>query len=656
MSSHSRSDSSSERENAAKSKSRKSKTASTGGHEYAPIPCEYAAYEDEEDSTDYPGEGSSPDPNSPTTTVMIYLAGDNNLTDECIYALTELKKARPSNLVRIYVQFDPSDEFLPTQRYEINRCGAQYYESPLALDLIDQFPFRKESKKCLKIKPPYGERRERKGESGTGDPRMLFNFVAFCVDQPHKPQPAPKTDHYVLIICGHGAGIQRDFLLRDDRPDGYLTIYELRSALKLMRTRLKGKDPAKEFKLDLFGMDVCLMSMAEITYELRDVVKVAIGNESYSPAAGWPYCETIRKIDRRASREKAAFTDDVWETIARNIVKAYVGFYSDYWLGGLSVSMSALRAYRMEELTDRVRALAHEMTKELNKEWRSREQSYRPGTTGMTDPHLLGVNEKEYARQWSRKRYPPLRFSDALTLAHWRTQSYNGELYVDLADFCDCLAEYFPENSNITRVCHRLSYFIKKHFVIESCTFGRSYQYSHGVSIYFPWQSVVPYYGNSIKFPSRSKWLTFLNMYLKVTRRAPRFFDCEHHDERVNEETKRKLLDLKLKLIEKNFPDVRMGPDKMGPDKMGMDEVGNPIHSMRNPPIVFIPDCCTSPTRRLINAAAEFWLMRDEFDPKELLPDPRIEKLEETNPGWPLLTEEQAVTPEQLKADNVDQG
>ena len=53
-------------------------------------------------------------------------------------------------------------------------------------------------------------------------------------------------------------------------------------------------------EIGIFGMDVCLMSMAEVTYELRGYVKYAIGSESYSPAAGWPY---------RAMQFKAALRD-----------------------------------------------------------------------------------------------------------------------------------------------------------------------------------------------------------------------------------------------------------------------------------------------------------------------------------------------------------
>lgn len=640
MSSQSEPDSSSERE-AAQSKSQEYQTESTARSEHKPRTRADAKSDYEEWPPYCPPVESPANDHGPTTTVMIYLAGDNNLTDECIYALTELKKARPSHLVKIYVQFDPSDEYLPTQRYEINRCGPDHYKGPLVEDLIDQFPFTHESEQCLEIKPAYGEQRERKGESGTGDPRMLFNFVAFCVDQPHKPQPAPKTDQYVLIICGHGAGIQRDFLLRDNRPDGYLTIYELRSALRLMRKKLKGKG-YKDFKLNLFGMDVCLMSMAEITYELGGLVDIAIGCESYSPAAGWPYCETIKKIDFTAREKTESFSDEVWRAIAKEIVKAYVRFYSDYWLGGLSVAMSALDVRYVDRLKHLVRGLANEMIYELHKEW-DEDQHHLYGA----DDDSKSKDEKDDKRR-RRKRYPPLSFSDALTLAHWRTQSYNGELYVDLADFCDCLAEYIPEDQEIARLCHELAYFIRKHFVIESCTFGRNYQYSYGVSIYFPWQNLVPYYGASIRFPEESNWISFLNTYLKVTRRRPRFIDCDHLVEDLDDR-------LRNKLAKQNLSEVRMGPDRMGPDRMGLDEGGNPIHSMRNPPIVFIPDCCTEPEVRELNAKAQLWLMKDGLELKDMLPDPKIKALEAKNLAWSLLTTEQRAVPEQFEADNVDE-
>ena len=597
----------------------------------------------ENQNPEEPGEINAPrqEPDHSTTTLMIYLAGDNNLSEECIFALTELKRARASRRVRIFAQYDPCDEFLPTQRYEINRYGPDHWDRPLAEDFTDQFPFRRESPNHLHIRPPYGERRERRGEGGTGDPKMLYNFVAFCVDQ------HPKTDHYVLIICGHGAGVQRDFLLRDHRPDGNLTIHELRYALRMMHETLHGKDPSKRFKLDILGMDVCLMSMAEITYELRGFVDIAIGCESYSPAAGWPYRQTVRHIDSLSEKGQLKFLRD-WENVARNIVKEYVRFYSDYWLGGLSVSMSALRVNQVERLEEYVRALALDMLDELNNEADKRKRHFEneehADDQRQTEADLDSATKDHWAR-----RHPRLLFSDALVLAHWRAQSYNGELYVDIADFCKCLADYAPYQ--IARSCYRLARFIEREFTILSCSFGRNYQYSHGVSIYFPWSSLVPYYGASIDFPADSKWIAFLKTYLEVTRRDPRRIPiCADNKDREEIQEEK---ELQRRLRRKNLADVRMGSDRMGSDRMGYDEGGNPISSMRNPPIVFIPDCCVDQRIRHLNADVQEKLMHD-VELNELLPDPRVQEFEARTPVRTLLNMQSPIEPPELETERDD--
>src|SRR6185437_1019962 len=73
-------------------------------------------------------------------TVMVYLAGDNNLTTECMFALTEMKDARLNRDVNVVAQFDPSDPFLPAHRYEINRSTKN---NSLYHDIIDRARFRK---------------------------------------------------------------------------------------------------------------------------------------------------------------------------------------------------------------------------------------------------------------------------------------------------------------------------------------------------------------------------------------------------------------------------------------------------------------------------------------------------------------------------------
>jgi hypothetical protein len=460
-------------------------------------------------------------------TVMVYLAGDNNLSEECVFALTEMKKAGISDDIEVFAQFDPRDDFLPTQRYQINRRGQGSEHGPLTEDIIDHVPFKKESSKCKPMRPLNGDRTVGEGESYTGDPAGLYNFIGYCVEF----HPA---EHYLVVVCGHGAGIQKDYLLKDESPDGYLTLCELRKVFKWVNenfTDAKGE----QLVIDILGLDACLMSMAEICYELKGLVKVAVGSESYSPAAGWPYRQILGKLVAwSASQSNSQTTPDVPAQVARSIVDEYVAFYSDYWLGGLSVAQSALDVGKVDELKEKVKIFAECMTRELN------------------------------------NKVATEAFTAALVLAHWDSQSYNGELFVDLADFCNCLAKRYP-NSEVAKVCEATSCFILQDFVLRSCYSGRKYQYSYGVSIYFPWDFVLPYYKPSLGFPSKSKWVDFLMEYTTATRRPPRD---------VTEKTDEVLWHL-------NLSGSKMGSDKMGSDKAPE----NPVHSMRNPPIVFRPNC-----------------------------------------------------------------
>ena len=59
-------------------------------------------------------------------TVMVYLAGDNNLTDESVFALTEMKNAVISDdRVAVIAQLDPKSGSIPSHRYVINRGPAE---------------------------------------------------------------------------------------------------------------------------------------------------------------------------------------------------------------------------------------------------------------------------------------------------------------------------------------------------------------------------------------------------------------------------------------------------------------------------------------------------------------------------------------------------
>src|SRR5262245_7985382 len=72
-------------------------------------------------------------------TVMVFLAGDNNLSAECVYSLTEMKKANLNGRINVIAQFDPQDEYLPSRRYKITNNAVP---GMLVLNNLDRAPFQ----------------------------------------------------------------------------------------------------------------------------------------------------------------------------------------------------------------------------------------------------------------------------------------------------------------------------------------------------------------------------------------------------------------------------------------------------------------------------------------------------------------------------------
>jgi hypothetical protein len=527
--------------------------------------------------------------NLPAWTVMVYLAGDNSLTTECMFALTEMKEAIfDKQEINVIAQFDPSDPYLPTHRYEINRGKKS---ASLYSDIIDkaryhrkqgEVNFKKESRRATSLAETrrmarrFGERTLEKAsltaarsnkvisdDTDTGSPVTLYNFISFCLEE-------YEAEHYLVVLSGHAGGTERDYLLKDESSSGSLTFNELQQVFKRVKKDRKGKS------IDIVGMDNCLMSMAEICYELRGLADIVVACESYSPASGWPYRQILERLPVASDKPKQRAA--VNATAAKAIVEEYVNYYSTYWVAGLSVTQSALNVNKVEGLYRAVNKLAEAMERELVKEATDRKGRRRP------------------------PRQRP--FENSLLLAHWETQSYNGEQFIDLYDFCDCL-EQRVASADVSKRCRELKEFINSEFVLNSCYCGASYQYSHGVSMYFPWAQVAPSYWN-LDFTRDSKdggWGSFLKTYTRVTRRWPRglprdgkLLDADGKTIDVNLSSALSVNDL---VINHRMINDRMINDRMIDDRMIDDRSGsrNRVHSMRNPPDMFVPDECVKDWR-----------------------------------------------------------
>ena len=147
----------------------------------------------------------------------------------------------------------------------------------------------------------------------TGDPNTLQQFIVESV----RLYPA---DHYGLVIWNHGTGwldvnvyeavralgssaplfkrkqvALSDGTTRpiafDDSSKDFLDTADLRAAFA-------GAQAETGVRLDLIGMDACLMAMVEGAQELADFADYFVGSQETEPMDGWPYAPILAAMNR----------------------------------------------------------------------------------------------------------------------------------------------------------------------------------------------------------------------------------------------------------------------------------------------------------------------------------------------------------------------
>jgi len=148
-------------------------------------------------------------------TIMVYLAGDNNLDGAGVTDLEEMKKVGSTDQVNILAQFDRSGANVATKRYYIRKGGTT------AKDVVGNL-----------------------GETNMGDPKVLENFVQWGI----KTYPARR---YMLVLWNHGSGWDDTDIYRVARQSLHLNVKRrgttvvpaqgtARGAISLRRVRIVG--------------------------------------------------------------------------------------------------------------------------------------------------------------------------------------------------------------------------------------------------------------------------------------------------------------------------------------------------------------------------------------------------------------------------------
>ncbi|NUS03446.1 MAG: hypothetical protein HOV97_12870 [Nonomuraea sp.] len=298
-------------------------------------------------------------------TFMVYMAGNNNLSDAAGRDLEELRAVPAYKGVRVTAFVKRQDAQGRARHMEISPGGAP--------DLVEELPAPVDS----------------------GSPQTVVNFVRWAM----RRAPARR---YALVIWNHGGGWAPDDLdqlysqvrgrrAKRDVESGYVRRAPRRSvddgepsfselsrlaetpevAKALFSTSLRevlalpgggqraiASDDGTLHSLDtielanvvrqihsdlgrpldLLGMDACLMSGLEVCYEIREHVGAVVGSEETEPNEGWPYTEIVSALaaDARVDGRE----------LGRMIVEEYVKSYRST---DQTVTQCAVDATRIEE-------------------------------------------------------------------------------------------------------------------------------------------------------------------------------------------------------------------------------------------------------------------------------------------------------------------
>lgn len=404
-------------------------------------------------------------------TILVYIAGDNNLEAFGRKDLDELKNVGSTDEVAVLAQFDGMSDQV-ARRYHLTR------EKTLDANCIAELP-----------------------EVNTGDPDALADSVLWAVKQ----YPAKR---YGLVLWNHGAGWKDDDIYRSARHSG-LAGEVMRAQVRSMAASKTSRalfsttldrlvqetieneravlfdDSSADFldniemrnvlrrvvdkigqPLDLLGFDACLMNLVEVGYQVREFCQIVVGSQENEPSDGWPYNLALAELVKRPSLSGAE--------LARNIVDTYVDYYRSH-RPKLPVTQSAVRTDGMDAIVKSVGALATMLVDNLD------------------NPNMLG----------------------ALFLALRSAQSFKDRDYLDLTHFCELLAQSnaHAELASASQVVVDLLS-DQNSPVIAKRSHGPGMSHANGLSIYLPVRILSPLY-KELEFAKHCPWNTFLERLVK---------------------------------------------------------------------------------------------------------------------------------------------
>lgn len=422
-------------------------------------------------------------------TLLIYMAGDNDLDSFGGKDIAEMKTVGSSDKLHIIVQRDSAKKGSQATRMRVRKG------TPIQSDVLESM-----------------------GKINTGDPAVLEDFLVWGLTN----YPAKRT---MAVLWNHGsgwddtdvyeearrrnlnpvkppspvvaAGLRRAGALRNGVP---LSTGSRFRASKTNRRRTRGSffltawkeaqvegqrraiafdDDAQDFldsvemknvfanvaakmkrPFDVIGMDACLMSMIETGLQVHGSGTVMCASQEIEPGDGWPYHNILEALAAKPTMDG--------KTLAALIAKKFVASY----VKTEPVTQSACHLSAMQAVADAANALGSLLAKDFD---------------------AANANANPAARR-------------ALSFVRDEAQPYDHPDYVDLWDFADKLGAEHPPYANAAKTVK---------VAVEACVFANHaihdrVKNSHGLSIYLPRDKEVSPLYKRLDF-GNGGWASFLN-------------------------------------------------------------------------------------------------------------------------------------------------
>lgn len=456
-------------------------------------------------------------------TIMFFFASDNALAPLLVSQLKAIKDAGFQQNSKVIVYFDSEEYGVPTKLYNVNhkRKRAALQTPGLPRNVVgDSNDSYVRNMKEDEIEPDDIDDDERKIFSKkmkevlvSGDKikatETLETFMGFCREN-------YQAEHYVLVLFGHGMIVGNDAFLPDEHPYSGVALKDFGRIVRTFADQVN-------HTLELVALHSCSMSSIEVAYELKGTAKYMMASQGLSFVGSWPYRQLLKKtfnVIKKGNGEGASSTALSEFAVSSMIEKLYwLSLFNakDFWYAGYSADLTllSLAPEKFEGLTRSIENLVGALIQGLG-----------PADDSQDPQHE--------------------RVKDLILLAHWESQSYWEESYTDIYDFCCCLFAKCEDSGlqgAIKTACHEVIEKLEpvrskklrerlSGLIIHSDNFGWKYQYSHGLSVYFPWSEPT---GNAdadvlarykdyafAKEVRPRSWLKFLETYFAKTRRKPR--------------------------------------------------------------------------------------------------------------------------------------